>query len=283
MQNLINKNNKKQLLSFFLFLLFLFLSTSRIQADLLLPGQKSINSCFQIENIKDYPDYTFILYPTYVGGSFKIIKQEDCLSFYKMSSPKIYAIKTENFNSNDIKNSNPEDKKNNYFINNHNLIVSDLNIRLISALPKNDPREKIVDIYKIQLLNSQILKIKPTKSIYTYNDDTTQEKPYKALKFFPPLIFFPIVTILIEFFVLLLFIRKPLSTTLLYTTIINLTTWFPANYFYQKNSTYFLPTEFIVFLSESLLIIFFFKTKYKKALLLSFIANLLTASLTFVI
>jgi len=58
----------------------------------------------------------------------------------------------------------------------------------------------------------------------------------------------------------------------------NLATHPPALYLYQNLWPNFIAIELVVFLVESILLMLLLGVKYKKALLLSFIANLITAT-----
>lgn len=101
------------------------------------------------------------------------------------------------------------------------------------------------------------------------------------------------ITIAAEFIVYLFFIRKNPLNLLIYAVIINAITHPIAFYIYNNlwyqteinNSfnIYFLIIEIIVFLAEILPVKLLFKIDLKKAVLISFSANLLTASLSFVI
>lgn len=162
----------------FLGLTLTFLIPSIVSADILEPGMKEIDYCFQVENIKDYPEYVFLSYFQEPVGGHKVINQGDCVSFYKFSNPTIYAIKKSDFNENEIGSSDEEEK--NYFQNNKKLIASGLSIKSIGSVKVSDPRQKIVDVYKIESLDSASLKISPLKVIYTYTDGTSEEKIYQS-------------------------------------------------------------------------------------------------------
>lgn len=101
------------------------------------------------------------------------------------------------------------------------------------------------------------------------------------------------ITIAVEFFVYLLFIRRDPLRILLYAVLINCVTHPAAFYFYSQladlngiNSLfniYFLIIELIVFLVEIILIKVLFQLSWKRALLISITANLVTALLSFII
>lgn len=162
----------------FLGLALILLIPSIVSADILEPGMKEVDYCFQLENIKNYPEYVFLSYFQEPVGGHKVINQGDCVSFYKFSNPTIYAIKRSNFNENEIGSTDEEEK--NYFQNNKELIASGLNIKSIGSVKENDPRQEVIDVYKIDSLDSTSLKISPLKVIYKYTDGTSEEKIYQS-------------------------------------------------------------------------------------------------------
>jgi len=162
----------------FLGLALMFLIPSIVSADIIEPGMKEVDYCFQVENIKDYPEYIFLSYFQEPVGGYKVINQGDCVSFYKFSNPTIYAIKKDDFNENEIGSTDEEEK--NYFQNNKNLIASGLSIKSIGSVKESDPRQEVIDVYKIDSLDSTSLKISPLKVIYKYTDGTSEEKIYQS-------------------------------------------------------------------------------------------------------
>lgn len=84
-----------------------------------------------------------------------------------------------------------------------------------------------------------------------------------------------ITTILIEFVVLLLFF-KDFKKVLLYSILINSLTNPLANLFYQNFGINVILIEVCVFLAEGFLIMLLFRTKWEKAFLVSFVANLVS-------
>jgi len=82
-----------------------------------------------------------------------------------------------------------------------------------------------------------------------------------------------ILTIITEFLVYLIFIRKNILRLFLYSILINSFTNPLANLVYGFGVNIFL-IEFIVFVVEIFLIKLLFKMDYKKVTLISFVANL---------
>ena len=102
-----------------------------------------------------------------------------------------------------------------------------------------------------------------------------------------------LITIAVEFLVYIFYIRSKLASVFLFSVIINCFTHPAAFYIYslisEKNSLYdnfniyFIIIELIVFLAESIFIHLLFQFNLKKAILISFTANLVTALLSFII
>jgi hypothetical protein len=89
-----------------------------------------------------------------------------------------------------------------------------------------------------------------------------------------------ITTILAEFTVISLFIKKDFPRILFYSALINSFTFPLANYAYHNILNNFLAIEILVMLAESVLIVILFRMKYPKSLLISLAANAVTASIS---
>lgn len=87
-----------------------------------------------------------------------------------------------------------------------------------------------------------------------------------------------LITFIAELAIYLIFIKEKKSKIILYCFLINLFTWPLANIIYRIYGL-FLAIESGVFLAEWALIFLMFKIDWKKAGLVSFIANLITAIL----
>ena len=91
-----------------------------------------------------------------------------------------------------------------------------------------------------------------------------------------------IATILIESFIFWILIKKEPVKLLVYSIIINSLTVPLANYGYQAILNNFIVIEIIVVLAESILIMLLLKIGYRRALIISFVANLITALISIV-
>lgn len=86
-----------------------------------------------------------------------------------------------------------------------------------------------------------------------------------------------LLTIIIEFFIYLIFIRKNILNLLLYSVLINSLTNPLANFMYQLKPWLFSQIFIIelgVFVMEIFFIKFLFEISWKKAILISLVANL---------
>lgn len=165
----------KKLISILLLLTIPFIIPVKVSADILPEGQKGVEYCFKIDNITNYPTYTFIAYPTFFGNdAYAIVKQDTCLKFYKLSTPKIYAVLSQNFNEKDIL----EKGEKSYFKDTTTLLPSRLEVHDYPNVDKNNPLDKVTDIATITSLTENSFQLKKSKIIYTYTDGRTEEKNY---------------------------------------------------------------------------------------------------------
>jgi hypothetical protein len=90
-----------------------------------------------------------------------------------------------------------------------------------------------------------------------------------------------VLTVCVEFIVLYFFVKNMSYYNLFfYSLLINLFTWPLANLYYGFGLNFF-AVELGVVLAESLLFRYFFEMKYKRALLVSFLVNGVTALMGF--
>jgi hypothetical protein len=112
---------------------------------------------------------------------YNVIENGECVSFYKYNVPVIYAINKSLFDEKplaDIMNSENRSKLSEYFASDGNFIPSDVSIKPVSTLPDTDPTSKVVDVLEITSLAGNKLEIEKSKVVYTYDDGTSDEKPY---------------------------------------------------------------------------------------------------------
>lgn len=89
-------------------------------------------------------------------------------------------------------------------------------------------------------------------------------------------LFYLFFTIIIEFIVYIISIKKNILNLLLYSLLINLVSWPLAILLYDLFGLFWI-IEIGVFILESVLIKYLVEISWKKAIFISFIANLITA------
>jgi hypothetical protein len=94
--------------------------------------------------------------------------------------------------------------------------------------------------------------------------------------------FYLAVTIIIEFIVYIIAIRKNIALLFLYCILINAVTWPLANIFYDISGLFWI-IEIFVFALECILIKYLMNISWKRAIILSLIANLITALIGIII
>jgi len=160
----------------FLLLAFvLIFSPFLAKADIVDPGWKQIGYCFEIDNIPDYPDYDLILYSE-IGGLPQKIEAGQCMTFYKLASPKIFALPAGEFTEvNTSVGQPPEDG----FLSNPDLIPADIVIEPYGQEPITSSLENVEDVFTISELTDQNLEISKVKRTYYYKDGSSQEEYYQ--------------------------------------------------------------------------------------------------------
>jgi hypothetical protein len=95
------------------FLAFIFLFSSIVSADIILPNTHSLNRCARVVNTNAFPDVVLIGYVTGPGGSMREVYQinnNDCLTKgYKFNSLGIFWLTKEKFNSIGLRSLKPTD------------------------------------------------------------------------------------------------------------------------------------------------------------------------------
>lgn len=90
------------------------------------------------------------------------------------------------------------------------------------------------------------------------------------------------LTFIFEFIIYLFFIKEKKKEIFCYCFLINLFTWPLANLFFDFIKL-FLVVELSVFIVEFILIKYLFNINWKRAVIISLIANLVTALLSFLV
>ena len=165
-----------------LFTLALLTISSAVSADIIPEGEKSVQYCFQVLNGDRYPDYSFLVYFRGAIESSTVIGSDRCIDYYKLNQPLLYAIKKSDFDEAEI---GTDQQARSYFESNPNLIPSDVIIRKVATVNRNNPVRKIVDVLRITGVSQDRLEIEKVKAIYTFDDGTSEEQAYAGEEFRP--------------------------------------------------------------------------------------------------
>ncbi len=271
---------------------FGFLYPMVASADLISNSVRYINHCFKFSNISDYPEYTFFAFPLWLNSEHTLINKDTCFGGgYKFSTPNLYAIKNIDFKKEDLKDEEL------FFRYNTNIVSSTLSLNEIDLVQYNSPLEEIVDILEITELSDKKFEIKNVKVIYKYGDGKEEEKYYETQgerpepsrkPIFPPFFFISLIlTILIEFFIYYLFIRQNIFNLFLYSIVVNSATlplatlvyWKLLENFYYRAINFLFLVEVFVFVLEAILLKKVLK--FKRGILISFVANFITMAIGF--
>lgn len=268
---------------------------------------KGADYCFQILNIKDYPDYVFISsYNGYGSGGFNLIHEGDCVRPYFPET--ILAIKKhdfdkmnlgtekeiDNFNGPYVSLGEESDKQREIYeekvealFSSPRLLNSGIEIHRIRENFIFSDVEKIVDVLRINNINESNFELLKSEVIYTYTNGKSDVVKYKNQETMPkPTRVIPvfwvkfIFTFLIEFIVILLFTRLNPTRLLLVAFVVNLITFPLANILYSL----FVELIFIeigVFIVESILLKKMLKISYPAAIRISLVTNLITMLIGF--
>lgn len=160
-----------------LFGMIILLLPQMAAADVIIEGTKSISYGFEISNMYDYAGYVFLAHSQGPMDGYKIMVQGTSASFYKFSTPTVYAIEKNKFNEADV-GITPEEIKT-YFENNNDLIPSGIEMDIISTVPDTDPTNSILDVLEIKSLDADGFELVKSKVVYTYTDGSTEERLYE--------------------------------------------------------------------------------------------------------
>lgn len=145
------------------------------KADVILPDQKAVDYCYTISNLKDFPDYLIIESFFRVGGP-EVIKDGVCKEEIKNNAGNFYATKKAGFDASQL----PKDATNHdFFTGNSTFLPAKLTLSPTYVIDKDSPVVKVQDVLKIVNITSTELQLEKSSVIYTYNNGTTEELPYR--------------------------------------------------------------------------------------------------------
>ncbi|MFT4304762.1 MAG: hypothetical protein ACMXX8_01595 [Candidatus Woesearchaeota archaeon] len=124
------------------------ISSNFVSADVIFPGERSIDYCSRINNIHEFPDYYFISFDQTGMTSPYIITDNSCITGMKHGAT-ILAIHKNNFNEDLL------DFQNLMFYQSNNDLLMEENIRISFLASQWDPRNKIINNLEIISKNNE--------------------------------------------------------------------------------------------------------------------------------
>ncbi|MFC1640962.1 hypothetical protein ACFL2D_02855 [Patescibacteria group bacterium] len=272
-------------LFFIALLIFLGVGFNDAQADVIFPGQKVIEVCYNITNFDDYNEYTFMFWDA------EIITDGSCVNepYAWLGTAMMYAIETSKFDKSAIE-AIPIEDLSDYFQDNQDFIPTAYLFDEPTKIDEQDPAESVEILLSIEDITSSELVLREGEITATHTDGTQQVDKGKGIvrsnTALNPvgtdskaldIIIAVALTIVLEFLVLLAFLRKSPLKLLGIIVLINVVTVPIANLMYTAFGQLLL-IELAVFAVEIPFIALLAKTKWVKAILISLVANGLTAA-----
>lgn len=160
--------------SYVLLLTFLFIiSIPNVHADIISRGYHGIEHCFQVSNLNEYPEYTFISrsFITNIAESVwvnEFLDNNACTKFHRgIQKLQICATK-DKINVQELTDANLQDKA----------CSNVLDIKFAGIVRNSNPTQRVVDVLSIDEITDTSLDIKKFKVIYTYDSGKVEELPY---------------------------------------------------------------------------------------------------------
>ncbi|MBD3313097.1 hypothetical protein GF345_01510 [Candidatus Woesearchaeota archaeon] len=238
-------------------------------ADLIPVGTKGINHCFEITNMDEYPDYIFILDQRGAYNKYEMIVPGRCTSFYKFNTGTIYALSKDNQAIlSGIRREEPG-----IFEDSPAFIKSDVHIKTSPYVSILSSVKSITDQYTIISIDDDRLELEKT---------TVKERDYSIFVIY---ILAFLATVLLESLIIWPLakdrLEKGFFSALKYSFFVNILTYPLALLIYILLFPVFSFIEMGVFIAEIFLVRAFVRTSYKRSILISLLANIVTMLLGF--
>lgn len=119
-------------------------------ADVIAPDYHFVDHRLYIDNVDEYQEYQFFIYPTEmapgtISQGIAVLHSSEIPMFYYMASPHLYAVK-----KTDMENRTPEE----YF---PLALKSKESFSLTNALPNTDPRTELETHYMVSMVGEELV------------------------------------------------------------------------------------------------------------------------------
>ena len=144
-----------------------------VRADVIPPGQRSVQYCFEIANAAAFPDY--VLVAALIPSGHQVITGGECTGLYRGAT--IYAMKRSDYNPAAIPQEGQAQRA--FFASSPQVIRPGVQVNALRTVAQGDPRTAVADVLTIAALTDTALDLGFTGVRYTFNNGTTQEIPYQ--------------------------------------------------------------------------------------------------------
>jgi hypothetical protein len=142
-------------------------------ADVIPPGAKPVDYCFEITNVADFPDY--VLVAALIPNGHQAIKGGDCTGVNRGAT--IYAMKRSDYDATTLPQGSQAEQA--FFTTSPKVIRPGRQVSPLRTVEQRDRRKAIVDVLTIAALNDEALDLRFARVRYTFDDGTKQEIPYQ--------------------------------------------------------------------------------------------------------
>jgi len=117
-------------------------------ADVIMPGYHSVTHHLYVDNVADYDDYAFFIYPTHMSGGAALLDGTQVPGFYKFASPYLYAVPASEL---------PADIGDVDFVPPAGALVSATAFDIITELPDSNQTTEIETHYDVSIQNGSLV------------------------------------------------------------------------------------------------------------------------------
>ncbi len=156
-------------------------------ADSIREGYKRVSYCIKFDNLSEYPDYDFFaVCDTAMNDIYQMTNPDGCYSMYKFCNFKVCSTKKENssilnqfiFNQANIDQINFDISAIEVIKNSKEFSCKEIDFKPPGDVKESDSLTKVVDVMSLPNFSDAESTFTKIKVIYTYANETIEEKPY---------------------------------------------------------------------------------------------------------
>jgi len=124
-------------------------------ADVILPDSHPVTHKLYIDNIADYSEYQFLIYPTSMSGGAVLVTSSEVPGFYKFAQPKLYAVPRSEM---------PANFSGETYVPPEDALVSDVALHRTDSLPNTDLRVTLETHYTVSIAEGKLMFTEVSRS-----------------------------------------------------------------------------------------------------------------------